>query len=964
MADETKNFDSFTPMDTALFKRLSIRGATAVFLYSANIYSECKIYHYEDGRKDVRAIAKSGVTYIPVSTFSRFLGVDVKESGDEIELSGNGATLKVTVGKKEYKSHEGDGELDFPVERKLGHVYLPAVKTARLLGIAAKSYNEDLLTVFGEEAVKTLDENPAAVYAGGYLVLGDYDKSVLTPENMKIVKDKWRARIVGSEQINDLSDPVCAEKIEHISNECERKWKSLNKSADRYILFGDKHPTDSKDLMIQYDGIAKMSLGWATWGSRFYHNEELKKDILDSLQWMYENMYGEAEINEQGWRSPRAYDWWHWFVGGVEPLLTSLVLLEEYIPMQTMQRYLRCFKYVLTLHRVGPHLSFCMSRIRVCTFAGLLLEDADMIYQESKDYDILITVSKTEDGPHTDYVAWSHGMPYNMMYGLGNLDRTLNIGSLLAATPLEFTSPRQYRIFNMVKYMYEAACYQGRGFAVLNGRRIGGKEIVSGVCFTNALLPVIGFFGEDEDKYIKKIIKRYCANEEFKSALKSACSFYDLSKLNEILNDDSIPSENDFDLTHAWYTGDSVAQHKNNYAFMLSMPSCRHPNYESIDEANRRGWYTGDGALYLYTDADYHSFDGAHFMANERITYRIPGTTVDEQKRKPWAYASGWHPKTSFTGCMQIDRKYAVGAFDYESYHYEGHENDDKTDTGYGGGMVFHENDLVAKKSYFFFDKECVCLGAGINSTMNSPVNTTVEHRRLVKDADGAFGLDDITVDGELMPKDEYSRTASGAGWATLEGVASYVFLQDSDIYFNKYSVKGEMKVDDMYFSPDPTDSRYGDAGKPYFELGIAHGRNPHDAGYAYAVLPYADPSAAKAYSEAPEIRIISNTKEIQAVCKPAENISFYVFHKAGACEDIEVSEACIVAVKNDGENYTVAVCDPTRELTAVTVKIKRALTLVDKAREITADCGETAEITVDLTDAVGDKREAVFKIG
>jgi hypothetical protein len=88
---------------------------------------------------------------------------------------------------------------------------------SKLLGIAAKSYNEDLLTVFGEEAVRALDETPGAVYAGGYLVIGDYDKAVLTKENMRIVKDKWRAVLVGSKELNDLTDPVVREKIESSS---------------------------------------------------------------------------------------------------------------------------------------------------------------------------------------------------------------------------------------------------------------------------------------------------------------------------------------------------------------------------------------------------------------------------------------------------------------------------------------------------------------------------------------------------------------------------------------------------------------------------------------------------------------------------------------------------------------------------------------------------------------------------
>ena len=963
MSGEIKNFDDYTELDTAIFKRMTIRGGVAIFLYSPNVYTECQVHRYVEGDKTVKAIAKSGVTYVPSVFFEKFLGADLKEDEKGITLSLGGKTLSATFGSDLYTLNTEEGKLDLPLEKKNGYAYLPAVKTAKLLGVTAKSYNEDLLTVFGEEFVATLDATPGAVYAGGYLVLGDYDKNVLTKENMTLVKDKWRAVIVGSKELNDLSDPMVLSKIASVDKSCERTWAELNKSSDRYILFGDKHPTDSVDLLTQYSKIANLSRGYATYGSKFYRNEDLKNDILDCIQWMYENMYGEAELNERGWRSPKAYDWWHWYVGGVEPLLDTLLLLEEHIPMEKMRKYLRCFKYVLTIHRIGYHRPFAMSRIKVCTRAGLLLEDADMIYQEYLDYDLLLIITRTEEGIHTDYVEWTHGYPYNMMYGLNNLVRVTYMGAMLGGTPLEFTSPRQYRLFNTAKYMFEAACYQGRGFMGFNGRGISGSEINSGINIANGFIPMIGLFGEDEDRYIKKTIKRYCAIPEFKERLKAACSLYYLAKLKEILNDDTIPEENDFDLTHAWYTGDRVAQHRAGYAFMLCMPSERHPSYESIDEANRKGWYTCDGSLYLYTDADYNSFDGAHFIANERIAYKIPGTTVDEQVRKPWAYRSGWKPKRDFSGCMQLDRKYAVGAFDYESYHYEGHENDNTDDHGYGGGFIFHENDLVAKKAYFFFDGECVCLGAGINSTMNSPVNTTVEHRRLVKEDGTLFGLEDITVDGALMPKGEYSERKNGVKWATLDGVASYVFLDRSEVYFNKYSVKGEMKVDDMYFIKAPGDEKYHEAGKPYFELGIAHGENPKDASYAYAVLPYACPKKAAEYSSSPEIEIVKNTPECQAVRKPSAGVTFYVFHKAGVCEDFEVSAPCIVALTEREGLYRVSVCDPTRKLSEVKISVDKKLKLKESVYRLTAEIADKTVITANLEDTAGEAFSAEFEI-
>jgi hypothetical protein len=121
-------------------------------------------------------------------------------------------------------------------------------------------------------------------------------------------------------------------------------------------------------------------------------------------------------------------------------------------------------------------------------------------------------------------------------------------------------------------------------------------------------------------------------------------------------------------------------------------------------------------------------------------------------------------------------------------------------------------------------------------------------------------------------------------------------------------------------------------------------------------------PDAAKKYSENPEIEIISNTSDIQAVRKPSANLSFYVFHTAGACEGIEVSEPCIVAVKREGEKRVVTVCEPTQKLDELTVKINEKLECVDADLKVTAECADAAEMKIDFNRAFGESFTAEFK--
>jgi hyaluronate lyase len=584
-----------------------------------------------------------------------------------------------------------------------------------------------------------------------------------------------------------------------------------------------------------------------------------------------------------------------------------------------------------------------------------------MIERECVDYDTTLNITRADEGVHVDYVAWTHGFPYNMMYGLTSLHRTGHVGVLLGGTPMEYKSPKQYELFNIVKYMFEAACYKGQGFMGFNGRGTASTEAGCGVSIMNGVLSLIGLFGEEEDMHIKKLIKRCASTPEIVKKLKTACSVYEFAKLMEILRDDTIPTVNDYELGYAWFTGDRFAQHRNDYAYFVAMPSSRHPNYESINSANKRGWYTCDGSVYYYNNTDRNAYDGVNFITNPNLCQRVAGTTVDERPRQVWSYRGGWKPQTDFSGTMDVLKKYGMAAFDYESYHYEGHEADGTEDKDYGGGFTYWENDLVAKKSYYFFDKECVCLGAGINSTMNAEVLTTLEHRRLVKDGE-TLGCEDVYVNGELMPKGDYEKLTDGAKWISLEGFAGFVLPAGGDARISKYTfVADGARVDD-YFVGDPNAEKYKN-GKPFFEINLLHGKNPKDASYQYIALPNATKEATEAYAEAPEVEIIANTKRIQAVRKASLGLTFITFHEAGECCGIKVNAPCIVSILEANGEKTVAVADPTHKNPEIKLTLDKAYKLIYAPilAKVGERCGKTC-VSVATKELAGEAVRVTFK--
>ena len=436
---------------------------------------------------------------------------------------------------------------------------------------------------------------------------------------------------------------------------------------------------------------------------------------------------------------------------------------------------------------------------------------------------------------------------------------------------------------------------------------------------------------------IKTMIKRNVREESDKELIKNECSVYYLALLNSIFDDPTIPSDVDYEMTHAWFTADRIAHQKKNYAFLLAMPSSRHPNYESINSANKMGWYTGDGGLYLYTDTDRHSFDGKNFISNAEVAQRIPGTTVDDRRRTPWSYKRGWKSSMNFVGCMDLEERYGIGAFDYEPYHYDGHEADGTVDDGYGGGFTFWENDLTARKSYFFFDKECVCLGAMISSTMDSNVLTTVEHRRLVKDNES--GTEKVISDGKAILEDTKSGIElDSPSYVHLEGFAGYVFPEKCKVYAGKYKFNAQDGTFDHYFRD--SGDKLEDKDKTFFELRIEHGKNPKDEKYSYVILPTATAEETAKYAQSPEVKILRNDERVQSVTKESVGVTSTVFYVPETASGITATIPSIVMTKRTESTLKISVCDPTQleKEGRFTVEGKLKCTYHDRELEIEVD--------------------------
>lgn len=950
------------------FLYLSRDGMNAVFLYSGNVCHNGKIVPY-DSNKSARTISVSGKAFVPVQYFVSFCGGNF--CGDV-----SGGTLAVCGKKLEIKADCTDIKIDgepcsiksAPVTRN-DLLYLPLEEIASLVGYSAKTYYENRLTVTGKaEHISALDNDPELANAGAYLVCGRYEPEACGREDYHAARMNWRKLLVGSPELNDMSVPAIASKVEAISNRCKEKWTTLNKNKDRVILWGDSAPTESADLMHQSVALADLAKGWGTYGSEFYHNEELYKDIIDAVWWLYYNMYGEDVIAGKGWRDAHLYNWYHWYTAFPENMTDVFFIMEDpdtgidAFTLEDKRRFFKCWDWLATFNFVGVSRDKVQARTAIYAKIALTEEDPERMYAVYVDYDMYTGLTENEDGPRVDYTHWWHGAPYNMCYAAHNIDRTMRVLSSLSGTGLEIVNPKIYGWFDFCKYMYEPAIYKGQGMLALDGRFVTTTEMWMGAWILVRMMLMIGLFGEDEDNYIRTMIRRHADTPDLIKQMADRGYIENCIELAKIMEKPLSEEEKKYNYAHSWFAGDRAAWHRTNYAVSFAIHSKREPAFECINEMNMTGWHMGDGALYLYTDYDRHQYDGVNFIyKNREIAYHFPGTTEDRRERdiRHVVMPEWFRVSKSYAGSISFGGQYLTCAMDFESYNFDG--PDDREDNGYGMGLAPHTNDLVAKKAWFCFDKELVALGAGINSTMNSPVDTTVEHRRLVpEERYGQFvgHSGDIDSFGQAI----YEKRYTDPDWVCMDGHSGYYFPDGGDVYIRRYiSVPDEESG--VFGNNLEEGIEWEKASQPFFEVRLEHGENPKDATYSYVILPYATPADLDKYSKEPEIEIISNTPALQAVRKKSLGVTGYVFYEPGKCGDIETNQPVMIMSGRSDDLTEIRIADPSHELESATVIVSGDYEVISHHERIKAVCEDgSVKISINFDAANGRGLDIVLR--
>lgn len=341
---------------------------------------------------------------------------------------------------------------------------------------------------------------------------------------------------------------------------------------------------------------------------------------------------------------------------------------------------------------------------------------------------------------------------------------------------------------------------------------------------------------------------------------------------------------------HFW-NGDLTLHNRPGYSFSVRMNSTRTERTEYGNGENLKGEFLADGATSIRLLGPEYADMYAVWDWN-----KIPGVTMRENA-SPANTALWGKPGTStFVGGVS-DSVYGAS-----TYHLS-----------YAG--------IWGRKSWFFFDDEVVCLGAGINANVAGEITTAVNQTLLKMGTDSTVSIkNNGTV--SLLPDNTTSTYTGTLSWA-LHNKTGYFFPAGGTV-----NISNQVQTGNWYTinsgQPNATVSA------KVFRLSLNHGSIPGGAGYAYIVAPGMSGAAAMDAYDLNKIKVISNTSSVQAVKHQGLKMLQAIFNTAGTVVDsashlkITVSDPCALMIKNtDSSKITIHVADPTQTLSFINVTVQ-----------------------------------------
>ena len=523
-------------------------------------------------------------------------------------------------------------------------------------------------------------------------------------------------------------------------------------------------------IKVLYAKLLLLCKGYYIKRTKYYNDEFIVKFIEEKIEKFREYFYNLHSVEHT--------NWWQWEIGIPFTMNDIFMLMKGKIKDEIIVENLKTSRYFqpdprysgnnpVAIHPSGKPLRLStggnrVDTVKISLFRGILLEDEEEVKLALESLPEVWEYNEKDrgEGFYRDGSFIQHeAIPYAGGYGEVLLS---GIGEILyVISDSKYTSviKKVDDLYEIILNSFEPFFYNGSFTDMLSGRgidRANNSDSVIGHRILNDILVVSSIFENDKCKKLENTVLREITKYGVEKYLEEEKSPFLYKKLIDFLEK---------------YRGQEIEKYSNSikvcnkmtrvmkreekYAFGIAMHSSTIGNYEAMNGENLKGWYTGDGAYYLYDGVnDYKDY------WRDVDYYYIPGTTEIKMDME------GLDAQRNFESSF-VEDKVAYGISEGEN------------------GLVAMEflnwnEKLKSRKSWALIDSKIIFIETDIES--KEKVYTTIFNKKY-------SNLPKILVDGQEIKERYFNKKISKI---QIEELNIKFYLEDN-IYF-------EIEKKDGYF--------------------------------------------------------------------------------------------------------------------------------------------------------------------
>ncbi|NEW66507.1 LPXTG cell wall anchor domain-containing protein [Carnobacteriaceae bacterium zg-84] len=738
---------------------------------------------------------------------------------------------------------------------------------------------------------------------------------------------EWNDIIAGN-QFYDPSNEQMKALNDELEKNVEKSIADLSTEPNRTFLWA-KHGdyTKSANLTATYRKLEEMAKQITNPHSKYYQDGHLVRIVKESLDWLDKHVYNESKSI--------VGNWWDYEIGTPRAINNTLSLMNDYFSDEEIRHYTDVIEKFVPdsnyfrkttnnpFEALGGNL-VDMGRVKI--IAGLLRKDDAEISSTSKSIEKVFRIVTSGEGFYPDGSYIDHtNVAYTGAYGSVLIDGLSQLLPIIQKTKSPLPTDKMTTMYQWIDRSFVPLIVHGELMDLSRGRSISrekSNDHAAAVEVLRGIQRIANMSDEPTRKRLETTIKSFVVSDTFYDVFQNLKTYRDISLMNTLLNRADVPTVKPDNALHAFNAMDKVAMYNadKDFGLGLSMFSSRTKNYEGMNKENRKGWYSGDGMLYLYNN------DLSHYSNDYWATvnpYRLPGTTELTTARDN---DSGQVVLPSaFVGTSKLDEQNGTSAMDFTNWN----------------------NVLQVHKGWFMLKDKIVALGSQIKNQSTDEVITTIEQRKV--DAKVPYKVyvndkEEALTDDEKEYKE--TETVFLESSDTNRNIG-YVFFKKADLIMSQALRKGKWK--------DINDAQSDEEKENTFITMYQKHVKDNDE-YAYMIVPNVDRDTFKKLVDAMKNSVLQNDDTLQVVYDPTQNvwgIIKYDDEPSTIDGKFQVLKRGIYTIKKEDSDYAVSYLNPEKQETDKKENVFKVLeTDTEKPEESkpTPDMTTTTSMTLPIT--------------